>query len=38
VDAQLLNDDVALLCWSGNGRQLAVADRGGELSLYTLVS
>ena len=38
VDAHLLTDDVALLCWSGNGTQLAVADRSGELSLYALVS
>jgi WD40 repeat protein len=38
VDACLLGDEVALLRWSNDGRQLAAADRGGGLSLYALSS
>lgn len=36
IDADLLSDEVALLRWSNDGLQLAVADRGGGLSLYAL--
>jgi WD40 repeat protein len=36
LDADLLADEVALLRWSNDGTQLAVADRGGTLHLYAL--
>lgn len=36
VDADLLSDEVALLRWSNDGEQLAVADRAGVLSIYAL--
>jgi WD40 repeat protein len=36
IDAHLLSGEVALLRWSRSGEQLAVADRAGLLSLYTL--
>ena len=36
LDADLLGDEVALLRWSNDGEQLAVADRSGTLSLYAL--
>ncbi len=36
VDACLLGDEVALLRWSNDGRQLGAADRNGVLSLYAL--
>ena len=36
VDADLLSDEVALLRWSNDGEQLAVADRAGALSIYAL--
>ena len=36
VDADLLADEVALLRWSNDGAQLAVADRSGSLCLYAL--
>ena len=36
VDADLLADEVALLRWSKDGAQLAVADQSGALSLYAL--
>lgn len=35
-DADLLGDEVTLLRWSNDGTQLAAADRGGGLNLYTL--
>jgi WD40 repeat protein len=38
LDADLLADEVALLRWSNDGTQLAVADRGGTLNLYSLRS
>jgi WD40 repeat protein len=38
VDACLLGDEVALLRWSNDGRQLVAADRNGVLSLYALAS
>jgi len=34
VDADMFADEVALLRWSNDGAQLAVADRGGALTLY----
>ena len=36
VDADMLADEVALLRWSNDGTQLAVADRSGALTLYSL--
>jgi WD40 repeat protein len=36
LDACLLGDEVALLRWSNDGRQLGAADRSGVLSLYAL--
>ncbi len=36
MDAHLLSDEVALLRWSASGEQLAVADRAGTLSIYSL--
>jgi WD40 repeat protein len=36
VDADMYTDEVALLRWSNDGTQLAVADRGGALSIYSL--
>jgi WD40 repeat protein len=36
VDADLLADEVALMRWSNDGAQLAVADRGGVLTVYAL--
>ena len=36
IDACLLGDEVALLRWSNDGRQLGAADRSGVLSLYAL--
>jgi WD40 repeat protein len=36
VDADLLADEVALLRWSNDGAQLAVADRSGALTIYAL--
>jgi WD40 repeat protein len=35
-DADLLGDEVSVLRWSNDGTQLAAADRGGGLNLYTL--
>jgi WD40 repeat protein len=34
VDADMYGDEVALLRWSNDGTQLAVADRGGVLNVY----
>jgi len=36
IDACLLGDEVVLLRWSNDGRQLGAADRSGVLSLYAL--
>ncbi len=36
VDADMFADEVALLRWSNDGTQLAVADRSGALTLYSL--
>jgi WD40 repeat protein len=36
VDADMYTDEVALLRWSNDGTQLAVADRSGALNLYSL--
>jgi len=36
IDACLLGDEVALLRWSNDGRQLGAADRSGVLSLYAM--
>jgi len=36
IDADLLADEVALLRWSSDGEQLAVADRGGNIILYSI--
>ena len=36
IDADLLADEVALLRWSNDGAQLAVADCGGNVLIYAL--
>lgn len=36
VDADMYTDEVALLRWSNDGTQLAVADRSGALTIYSL--
>jgi WD40 repeat protein len=36
VDADMYPEEVALLRWSNDGMQLAVADRGGLLNLYAV--
>lgn len=36
LDADLLNEEIALLRWSNNGQLLAAADRSGELTIYAL--
>jgi WD40 repeat protein len=36
LDADLLGDEVALLRWSRDGRQLLAGDRSGVLSVYAL--
>ena len=36
IDAQLLTDEVALLRWSLSGELLAVVDRAGVLTIYTV--
>jgi WD40 repeat protein len=36
LDADLLADEVVLLRWSSDGGQLAVADRGGNIVLYSV--
>lgn len=36
VDADMLADEVALLRWSNDGAQLAVADRSGALYIYNV--
>ncbi len=36
LDADMYADEVALLRWSNDGTQLAVADRSGALYLYRL--
>ena len=36
IDADMLADEVALLRWSNDGAQLAVADRSGALNIYNV--
>jgi WD40 repeat protein len=36
LDADLLTDEIVLLRWSRDGQHLAVADRGGALTIYAV--
>jgi hypothetical protein len=36
LDADLLADEIVLLRWSRDGQRLAVADRSGRLTIYSL--
>jgi WD40 repeat protein len=38
LDADLLSDDIALLRWSRDGQMLAVGNRNGTITLYTVAA